>query len=478
MRKSIFRNICLITISTFAVGFLLNTFTDNNLNAKDSIEKSTADQHVTTIDEILNRFRKDKKEIGRSHEEVTKLMDGVIKDVKDRNLKFRVEITWAMKQKIAEITGGEPPADLDSEARAQWKKGGKAWKKYLDKNYRLFSDNALMKKRLEEERRLKERERRLARERERLERERKRLEKEKRLAEKRKRELEKKRLSERKRRAEEKKRLAEEKRRSEREKNRAENEKKLREKERKLADEKKKLENMKKKDLIIAPLPTAAAFTWVGSKGVTPVKSQGRCGSCWAFTAAAVFEANYKIRNNVEIDVSEQNFIDCAKNKRGKSAGSCNGGWYGNVFYHLTKNTAVREADSPYQTKELFCKPVMSSNRYNIAAWGYVKRNAGIPSVKEMKKALCKYGPLAACVKVTPAFQAYSRGIFDEHAKVSGPRDINHAITIVGWDDSKKAYLVKNSWGTRWGDNGYVWVEYGCNNIGYGATWLVVKKSR
>jgi len=91
-----------------------------------------------------------------------------------------------------------------------------------------------------------------------------------------------------------------------------------------------------------------------------------------------------------------------------------------------------------------------------------------------MKEALAKYGAIAACVKVTPAFQAYKSGIFDEHASVSSPNDVNHAITIVGWDDNKQAYLVKNSWGPGWGDKGYVWVEYGSNNIGYGAAWAVV----
>ena len=95
-----------------------------------------------------------------------------------------------------------------------------------------------------------------------------------------------------------------------------------------------------------------------------------------------------------------------------------------------------------------------------------------------MKDAICKYGPIAACVKVTEPFQAYVGGIFDENARTAGPKDINHAITIVGWDDSKKAYLIKNSWGTEWGEKGYMWIEYGCNNIGYGATWVVVEKTQ
>jgi cathepsin L len=129
----------------------------------------------------------------------------------------------------------------------------------------------------------------------------------------------------------------------------------------------------------------------------------------------------------------------------------------------------------PYLGKEGKCTD-NSKTKYTVIKWGYIRPDAGIPSVKEMKEAIAKYGAIAATVKVTPAFQAYKSGIFDEHTKVSGPNDVNHAITIVGWDDKKQAYLVKNSWGTAWGENGYIWVEYGSNNIGYGAAWIVVSQ--
>ena len=67
--------------------------------------------------------------------------------------------------------------------------------------------------------------------------------------------------------------------------------------------------------------------------------------------------------------------------------------------------------------------------------------------------------------------------LFDEikNSKLQ-TRNVNHAITIVGWDDSKKAYLVKNSWGKKWGQDGYVWVGYGYNNIGFGAAWVTMIK--
>jgi cathepsin L len=64
----------------------------------------------------------------------------------------------------------------------------------------------------------------------------------------------------------------------------------------------------------------------------------------------------------------------------------------------------------------------------------------------------------------------------EEFTPVSSPKDVNHGIIIVGWDDAKKSYRIKNSWGERWGEKGYMWIEYGCNNIGYGAAWVVLEK--
>jgi C1A family cysteine protease len=237
-------------------------------------------------------------------------------------------------------------------------------------------------------------------------------------------------------------------------------------------------------DIDNPPSPDAAAFNWADRGKVTPIKFQGQCGSCWAFTSGAVVESNYLIRKNATLDLSEQNFLDCAETEqqayRGdrvvtvkKHAGTCQGGWYGPVFEYLKTNSAALESEVPYKSRESGCVTA-GTNKYRITAWGYVKPDAGIPSVRQMKEALCKYGPLAACVKVTEAFQAYKSGVFDEFTECNGERDINHAITIVGWDDAKESYLIKNSWGTGWGDNGYVWIKYGCNNIGYGAAWVLV----
>lgn len=73
-------------------------------------------------------------------------------------------------------------------------------------------------------------------------------------------------------------------------------------------------------------------------------------------------------------------------------------------------------------------------------------------------------------MNATLAFQGYKSGVFNENANDNG---INHAIVIVGWDDAKGAWRIKNSWSTGWGEAGYMWIKYGSNDIGYAATWVL-----
>ena len=249
-----------------------------------------------------------------------------------------------------------------------------------------------------------------------------------------------------------------------------EDEAKRKEEENKKKDKKDKIKPIDKKE---QPSPTLKVFSWDKEGKVTPVKHQHECGSCWSFTSMAVLEANYMIKKDKKTDLSEQTVLDCAENNDGSDAGSCEGGWYGGVFDYLSARGVPSEKALPYKNSSGKCQ-VKKKSPKQVKAWGYVKSDAGIPSVKKMKEALCKYGPLAATVKVTPAFQAYDSGVFDELPDLKNEKDVNHAITITGWDDAKQAYRVKNSWGTEWGEDGYVWVKYNCNNIGYGAAWVVV----
>jgi hypothetical protein len=119
-------------------------------------------------------------------------------------------------------------------------------------------------------------------------------------------------------------------------------------------------------------------------------------------------------------------------------------------------------------------RPVKMS--YRAIAWGEVVPNGQLPKVSELKSALLEMGSLVAGVFTTKQFDAYRGGVFNEHFQVPKPGPgINHSVVILGWDDRKGrrgAWKVQNSWGPQWGMAGFMWIEYGCNNIGQEACWV------
>lgn len=207
---------------------------------------------------------------------------------------------------------------------------------------------------------------------------------------------------------------------------------------------------------------SAAKFNWADQNGVTGVRDQGNCGSCWAFATHGAFEGSYAILNKALIDSSEQDTLDCS------GAGSCSGGWW--AFDYLIKTGSAKEADYGYVAKKGTCKPNVE-RPHKAVAWGYVDSTREIPTVDALKKALCEYGPLAVAVEVTSAFQAYKSGVFNENST----GNVNHGVTLVGWDDAKKAWRIKNSWGTAWGESGFMWITYSSNKIGYAGAWAQAK---
>ena len=217
-----------------------------------------------------------------------------------------------------------------------------------------------------------------------------------------------------------------------------------------------------------------SAFDWRALNKVTPVRDQGGCGSCWAFTAIGAFECSWAIRNDQLIDVSEQQILDY----NGKWS-CCGGGWWMDAFDLMIKSGTCSDSAYPYVSMDGKSHPVKKGvpTPYKAVTWGFVAADGRTPSTDAMKQALLRHGPLAVGVYVTPAFQNYKGGIFNQH--LPGP-SVNHAVLCVGWDDTKgKAgcWLIKNSWGADWGEKGYIWIEYGSNRIGDHAAWVEAKSS-
>jgi len=211
-------------------------------------------------------------------------------------------------------------------------------------------------------------------------------------------------------------------------------------------------------------------FNWCDQGGCTPVKNQGACGSCWAFGTVGPLECNILIKDGVEVDLSEQWLVSCNQDGWG-----CNGGWWAHDYHEWKDDPcgddgAVLESNFPYTATDAPCNCPYQHD-YWIDSWAFITSEDSIPPVDMIKQAIMDYGPVSVAVCVNAAFQGYTGGIF------SGPTcsDINHAVVLVGWDDSQGTngvWFLRNSWGSGWGEDGYMRIEYGVCDVGYSACYV------
>jgi C1A family cysteine protease len=190
----------------------------------------------------------------------------------------------------------------------------------------------------------------------------------------------------------------------------------------------------------------------------------------------AAYEASFLLRNNAAADGSEQYLNDCSKTDSGAPAGSCDGGLAAYALQHMVREGDATEEAAPYDGTNKACTNPAASLR--AVAWGFVDPAVDHPTRQKIKAALCKYGPLATRMRVvSDQIFAYTSGVYNE--KVASDNDGGgHAVTIVGWDDGKSAWLIKNSWGEDWGpEKGFGWLGYNSNRIGRHTAWIVAQSS-
>ena len=209
------------------------------------------------------------------------------------------------------------------------------------------------------------------------------------------------------------------------------------------------------------------AFDWRAFGGCTIVKSQGSCGSCWAFATVGPLECNIRIRDGIIVDLSEQWLVSC-----NSDGWDCGGGFFAHDYHEWKTDPcndtgAVMEGDFPYVAWDAPCD-CPYPHEYFIEDWAFISGG-----VDAMKQAILDYGPISVDIYANSALQAYSGGIFDGCAN----GDTNHAVVLVGWDDSQGpngVWIMRNSWGTTWGEfGGYARIPYGCSNIGETAAYIV-----
>ena len=205
-----------------------------------------------------------------------------------------------------------------------------------------------------------------------------------------------------------------------------------------------------------------AKFDWRDNNGnwVTPVTNQKNCGSCWDFSAVAQVETWWKIKNNLPdtiIDLSEQHVLSC-------SGGTCRG-WSITGALDFIKDIGVApEECMPYQADDTVpCDSVCNdweSKKVTIPGWGFVTQQE--VDIQKIKNAVYLH-PLSVAYEVFADFNAYHGGVY-EH--VWGESQGWHAVLIVGWDDDLQCWIVKNSWGKDWGENGYFRIKWNNSNLG------------
>jgi C1A family cysteine protease len=217
-----------------------------------------------------------------------------------------------------------------------------------------------------------------------------------------------------------------------------------------------------------AVLPSA--FDWRTYNGCTPIRNQGGCGSCWAFATVGALECAIKIREGSSVDLSEQWLLSC-----NQAGWSCGGGWYAHSYHGLLADGcngtgAVLESDFSYDAWETPCA-CPYPHHYVIDSWAYIGGNNSVTGVEAMKRAILEYGPISVSVYASDYFQAYRNGIFS----YSTNGTINHSVVLVGWDDSQGSngiWIMRNSWGSGWGEGGYMRIAYSCCQIGYAACYV------
>ena len=213
------------------------------------------------------------------------------------------------------------------------------------------------------------------------------------------------------------------------------------------------------------PSSSTVAIDWVAAGKVTPVKDQGQCGSCWAFSAIATLESSLLIKNSSisasNLNLSEQQLVSCATSTAGYGSLGCNGGYSDQALRYIYGNAEAYESSYPYTAASSACKSSQSGQTITVA--GAVTTTQTLVEaafVTAMSKA-----PFAFYFAVAPDFQNYAGGVYTPSA-TCGSMGLNHAMTAVGYSKTDSAWLVKNSWGTSWGAMGYVQIKATGNGNG------------
>lgn len=191
---------------------------------------------------------------------------------------------------------------------------------------------------------------------------------------------------------------------------------------------------------------------WRKEGVTTPVKNQGSCGSCWAFSVAAVLESHIAIQNNkTQLIVSEQELVDCVVNEhKCGGSGGCNGATQELGFDYIQKNGVTLLEDYPYTARNGKCQAAQKHKVAQISSFVKLPEN----DYNALMTAVATHGPVAISV-AADEWSFYDSGVYNGDCGVV----IDHAVTLEGYgtdEEGNDFWLVRNSWGSGWGEEGYI----------------------
>jgi len=194
---------------------------------------------------------------------------------------------------------------------------------------------------------------------------------------------------------------------------------------------------------------SSGSVDWTTKGAVTPVKDQGQCGSCWSFSTTGGLEGAWEIATGSLTSMSEQQFVDCDKSSMG-----CNGGNMNTAFKWAEKQTVATETSYPYTARDGTCKSSYQTAIPKGGVTGYKSVGSlfSKATVASLESAIDK-NPVSIAIEADQSsFQHYTGGVLSSGCGTS----LDHGVLAVGYNTAQGYWLVKNSWGASWGDNGYI----------------------